>query len=152
MLHVQQGVSRVTGHRVRPLRAEIIKVETNKVLDKMAFIPAWSRAALDISTVLRLARAKGNIRSLGRPEPHNGACTNLSYEMEEAMTQKGKLAGQRIWDERETINADSVEPEDILEGHDPASRLRISIVRGEEVLYQGVLPWGEVQIIVEELY
>ena len=50
------------------------------------------------------------------------------------------------------INAVSIEPEDILEGHDPASRLRISIARGEEVLYQGVLPWGEVRIIVEELY
>ena len=29
------------------------------------------------------------------------------------------------------INAISIEPEDILEGHDPASRLRISIVNGE---------------------
>ena len=53
----------------------------------------------------------------------------------------------------EAINAISTEPEDILEGHDPASRLRISIVRGEELLYQGNdLPWGELEIIVEELY
>ena len=40
----------------------------------MAFIPAWSRAALDISTVLRLARAKGNIRSCAnRPVSITGA-------------------------------------------------------------------------------
>ena len=54
---------------------------------------------------------------------------------------------------QEVINAVSTEPEDLLEGHDPASRLRISIVCGEEVLYQGNdLPWGELEIIVEELY
>lgn len=53
----------------------------------------------------------------------------------------------------EVINAVSVEPEDILEGHDPASSLKISVVKGGEVLWEGnELPWGELEIVVEELY
>jgi benzylsuccinate CoA-transferase BbsF subunit len=35
----------LTGRILGSLGAEIIKVETNKVLDEMAFIPAWSRGA-----------------------------------------------------------------------------------------------------------
>ena len=35
----------LTGRILASLGAEIIKVETNKVLDEMAFIPAWSRGA-----------------------------------------------------------------------------------------------------------
>ena len=35
----------LTGRILASLGAEIIKVETNKVLDDMAFIPAWSRGA-----------------------------------------------------------------------------------------------------------
>ena len=70
----------LTGCIMGSLGAEIIKVETNKVLDEMAFIPAWSRAALDISTVLRLAT--GNIRLLVRPghnpaSPNHGVCPRL---------------------------------------------------------------------------
>ena len=35
----------LTGRILGSLGAEVIKVETNKVLDEMAFIPAWSRGA-----------------------------------------------------------------------------------------------------------
>ncbi len=35
----------LTGRILASLGAEVIKVETNKVLDEMAFIPAWSRGA-----------------------------------------------------------------------------------------------------------
>ena len=35
----------LTGRILSSLGAEIIKVETNKVLDEMSFIPAWSRGA-----------------------------------------------------------------------------------------------------------
>ena len=35
----------LTGRILASLGAEIIKVETNKVLDDMSFIPAWSRGA-----------------------------------------------------------------------------------------------------------
>lgn len=35
----------MTGRILASLGAEVIKVETNKVLDEMAFIPAWSRGA-----------------------------------------------------------------------------------------------------------
>ena len=35
----------LTGRLLASLGAEVIKVETNKVLDEMAFIPAWSRGA-----------------------------------------------------------------------------------------------------------
>ena len=35
----------LTGRILASLGAEIIKVETNKVLDEMAFIPAWSKGA-----------------------------------------------------------------------------------------------------------
>ena len=35
----------LTGRILASLGAEIIKVETNKVLDEMSFIPAWSRGA-----------------------------------------------------------------------------------------------------------
>jgi benzylsuccinate CoA-transferase BbsF subunit len=35
----------ITGRILGSLGAEVIKVETNKVLDEMAFIPAWSRGA-----------------------------------------------------------------------------------------------------------
>ena len=35
----------ITGRILASLGAEVIKVETNKVLDEMAFIPAWSRGA-----------------------------------------------------------------------------------------------------------
>ena len=35
----------LTGRILASLGAEIVKVETNKVLDDMAFIPAWSRGA-----------------------------------------------------------------------------------------------------------
>lgn len=35
----------LTGRILASLGAEVIKVETNKVLDDMAFIPAWSRGA-----------------------------------------------------------------------------------------------------------
>jgi formyl-CoA transferase len=33
----------LTGRILASLGAEVIKVETNKVLDEMNFIPAWSR-------------------------------------------------------------------------------------------------------------
>ena len=53
----------------------------------------------------------------------------------------------------EVINAVSVEPEDLLEGHDDASVLRISIMDGDKVLWVGNgLPWGKLEILVEELY
>ena len=70
----------LTGRILGSLGAEIIKVGTNKVLDEMAFIPAWSRAALDISTVLRLAT--GNIRLVVRPghnpaSPNHGVCPRI---------------------------------------------------------------------------
>ena len=35
----------LTGRILASLGAEVIKVETNKVLDEMSFIPAWSRGA-----------------------------------------------------------------------------------------------------------
>ena len=35
----------MTGRILASMGAEVIKVETNKVLDEMAFIPAWSRGA-----------------------------------------------------------------------------------------------------------
>ncbi len=35
----------LTGRILASMGAEVIKVETNKVLDEMAFIPAWSRGA-----------------------------------------------------------------------------------------------------------
>ncbi len=35
----------LTGRILASLGAEVVKVETNKVLDEMAFIPAWSRGA-----------------------------------------------------------------------------------------------------------
>ena len=35
----------LTGRILGSLGAEVIKVETNKVLDEMSFIPAWSRGA-----------------------------------------------------------------------------------------------------------
>ena len=35
----------LTGRILGSLGAEVVKVETNKVLDEMAFIPAWSRGA-----------------------------------------------------------------------------------------------------------
>ncbi|HIN06280.1 MAG TPA: hypothetical protein EYM65_08605, partial [Dehalococcoidia bacterium] len=35
----------LTGRILGSMGAEIIKVETNKVLDEMAFIPAWSKGA-----------------------------------------------------------------------------------------------------------
>ena len=35
----------LAGRILGALGAEVIKVETNKVLDEMAFIPAWSRGA-----------------------------------------------------------------------------------------------------------
>ena len=35
----------LTGRILASLGAEVIKIETNKVLDEMAFIPAWSRGA-----------------------------------------------------------------------------------------------------------
>ena len=35
----------LTGRLLASMGAEVIKVETNKVLDEMAFIPAWSRGA-----------------------------------------------------------------------------------------------------------
>ena len=35
----------LTGRILASLGAEVIKVETNKVLDEMAFIPAWSKGA-----------------------------------------------------------------------------------------------------------
>ena len=55
--------------------------------------------------------------------------------------------------QEDVIKAVRVEPEDILEGNDPASRLCIKVVKGEELLWEGQdLPWGQVEIIVEELY
>ena len=35
----------LTGRILASLGAEVIKVETNKVLDEMTFIPPWSRGA-----------------------------------------------------------------------------------------------------------
>ena len=60
------------------------------------------------------------IRALCEPTLQNGGCHDHKQR------RRGHQRNQQG-----VINAISIEPEDILEGHDPASRLRISIVNGE---------------------
>ena len=53
----------LTGRILASLGAEIIKVETNKVLDEMAFIPAWSRGAGQPDFQMRKKRISLDIRT-----------------------------------------------------------------------------------------